>query len=328
MSGVKCINRSIAFLCIVCLSFTLVGCGNVSSSYDMYASSYEYGISHHNTGQSGALFASNLCIADDSDIGLERVDAQIAQGGCLFNTVTKETLYAQNLHQRLFPASTTKILTAYVALKYGNLEDTYTVSEKATDQGADASVCHLKTGDRLTLRQLLYGLILCSGNDAAVTIAEGISGSEEAFADLMNQEARLLGATNSHFVTSSGLHDDQHYTTVYDMYLIFSKAIENDIFVDIMHTMSYDAFYTNAAGNPVSQTWRTTNRYLTGRAKTPEGITVIGGKSGTTWDAGYCLVLLSRNQRQERIISIVYHADSRNNLYYLMNEILYQYGNS
>ena len=107
--------------------------------------------------------------------------------------------------------------SAYVALKNGNLDDVVTVSANAANQASDSSVCELKEGDKITLRDLLYGLMLRSGNDAAVAIAEHISGSSEEFVVLMNAEAKALGATGSHFVTPNGLHDEEHYSTVYDM---------------------------------------------------------------------------------------------------------------
>ena len=113
--------------------------------------------------------------------------------------------YAQNIYEKMYPASTTKILTAYVALKYGDLDQTLTVSEYAIESLDPASsVCGLKIGDRITLREALYGLMLRSGNDAANVIAEGISGSMDAFVELMNREALALGATGSHFMNPSG----------------------------------------------------------------------------------------------------------------------------
>ena len=101
-----------------------------------------------------------------------------------------------------------------MSLKNGNLDDVVTVSANAANEASDSSVCELKEGDKITLRDLLYGLMLRSGNDAAVAIAEHISGSSEEFVVLMNAEAKALGATGSHFVTPNGLHDEEHYSTV------------------------------------------------------------------------------------------------------------------
>ena len=145
------------------------------------------------------------------------------------------------MHDRLFPASTTKILTLYLALKYGTLSDVVTVSENAASVPSDSSVAGLRAGEQLTLEDLLYGLMLPSGNDSAVAIAEHISGSEEAFVELMNKEANALGATNSHFANPHGYQDEDHYTTAYDLYLIFNQGILNSKFVDIISAPSYTA---------------------------------------------------------------------------------------
>jgi D-alanyl-D-alanine carboxypeptidase (penicillin-binding protein 5/6) len=161
-----------------------------------------------------------------------------------------------------------------------------------------------------------------SGNDAANTIAEMISGSTEAFAQLMNEEAQALGATNSHFVNPHGLSDEEHYTTLYDLYLIFQAAVSDDTFCTIINTGSHTATYQNSAGETVTAEWSTTNRYLKGEQEAPEGVTVVGGKTGTTDAAGYCLVLYSKDDSGTPYISIVLKGDSRDDLYVQMNELL------
>ena len=202
-------------------------------------------------------------------------------------------LYGKEAQTALPNASTTKILTAYIIIRNCDLDDKVTVSADAIANMADSSKCGLAAGDVLTVRDLLYGLLLVSGNDAANVLAEYYSGSIDKFAEEMNREAKALGATQSHFVNANGLPDPNHYTTVYDMYLIFQEAIQTQDFIDIIHTKSYDAAYQNASGNTVTQTWESTNRYLNGQTTEPEDITVIGGKTGTTNAAGYCLVLYS-----------------------------------
>ena len=169
--------------------------------------------------------------------------------------------------------------------------------------------------------------MLESGNDAAIALAEHCSGSVEAFADLMNQTAAKLGATQSNFVNPSGYPDENHYTTIYDMYLIFSNAISLESFVTIINSADHDAAYTNASGNAVNVKFSNTCGYLSGAYEAPEGVNVVGGKTGTTHDAGYCLVLYSTNSDNERIISIVYKADGKSNLYLLMNELLSGFAN-
>lgn len=310
----------------------MCGCGSsepeLTSSYDVYSGADSIGISVANSGSEKAYFSDFLCVSEDISLGTDTTHSEVAEGAGAFNVATGEVVYAKNLYDRLYPASTTKVLTAYVTLKYCDDLDAYvTISENAVDQASDSSVCNLKAGDIVKLRDLLYGLMLRSGNDAAVAIAEHVAGSVENFADLMNQEALAMGATHSHFVNPNGLPDTNHYTTIYDMYLIFAKAVENPTFVELISTKSYDVVYTDADGEAVEGTWENTNQYLTGATKAPDGFTVIGGKTGTTGDAGYCLVLYSYNASGQPIISIVFKADGKYNLYLLMNEILTGYAN-
>ena len=295
----KCINK-MRLLCLCGIAAVFMsGCGQTVVSYDnpydIYSTSADYGLA--------------------------------SEGAGTFNLATNTVTYAQNIYEKLYPASTTKILTAYIALKYGNLEDYVTVSENAADQASDSSVCGLKAGDVVQLKDLLYGMMLKSGNDAAIAIAEHIGGSVEGFADMMNQEALAMGASRSHFVNPNGLPDENHYTSVYDLYLIFQNAVQNQTFLDIISTMSYDVVYTDVNGAGVEKTWENTNQYLTGKEKAPEGITVVGGKTGTTGAAGYCLVLYSYNASGQPIVSIVLKADGKSNLYLLMNEMLSGFAN-
>lgn len=328
----KCINKKKTALSLLPFLFLCIGCGQSSSeisftnTYDIFETSKEYQIiSSEDTSLPNTtdFFGADLCVSDGADLGTDSTDSQVAGAAGVFNLNTKQVTYAQNIYEKMYPASTTKILTAYIALKYGNLDDVYKVSAYAADQAADSSVCHLKEGDYLSLHQLLYGLMMQSGNDAAIVIAEGISGDVDKFADLMNQEARALGAVDSHFINPNGLHDENHYTTVYDLYLIFQAAVQNETFLDLIQTKEYTVDYLDSTGMSVQQVWMSTNKYLMETEKAPGGITVIGGKTGTTNDAGYCLVLYSKNKDNDPIISIIMKADCRNNLYYYMNQLLY-----
>ncbi|MCR4566634.1 MAG: serine hydrolase [Pseudobutyrivibrio sp.] len=319
-------NKFLSLLIIAVISINLFGCGKSEdvTKYNVYDSSFIYGITSSGASSNVELFAKDLCVAGPEDVGVSSVDSQVASGAGAFNIDEGSVLYSQSLHEKMYPASTTKILTCYIACTEGNLDDYYTVSAHAVDQASDSSVAGLKEGDVISLRDLLYGLMLRSGNDAAVAIAEGISGDEESFATLMNETAKSLGATNSNFITPNGLHDADHYTTVYDMYLILNTALQNEDFYKIFTSEKYTASYTSG-GQAKTAEWGTTNQYKTGNIKTPVGFNVLGGKTGTTGAAGYCLVLLSENEEHERIISIVYNADCRSNLYLLMNEILSEF---
>ena len=305
----------------------LVGCGTSNdsvASYKIYDSSKTYGITHNGASSDVEMFAQDLCVVGTDDLGTSAIDSQVAQAAGAFNITEQSVVYAQNIHGQMYPASTTKILTAYIACLYGNLDDYYTVSANAVNQASDSSVINLKEGDVISLRDLLYGLMLRSGNDAAIAIAEGISGDVDTFMTLMNNTAKTIGATNTNFVTPNGLHDENHYTTVYDMYLILNTAMQNETFYTIFTASNYTANYTSG-GSAKTVEWTTTNQYTTGKVKTPTGFTILGGKTGTTGAAGYCLVLLSENEDHDKIISIVFNADCRSNLYLLMNQILSTY---
>lgn len=311
----------IALLCLTAVLLT--GCGSTDAMTHAY-NAYSYDHSYTNVKDEAGTdyFAANLCVSSDVDLNTENTYSNVAKGACVFNATTQQVLYSYNMFERLYPASTTKILTAYIILKDCSLSEVVTVSANAVKQADDSSTCGLREGDNITVNDLLYGLMLSSGNDAAVALAEHHSGSVEAFAEVMTREAHLLGATNSNFKNSCGLTDKEHYTTVYDMYLMFNAALKNETFAEIIHTVSKKVVYTNANGQTVEKTFYNTNRYLNGNADVPEGFEIIGGKTGTTYAAGYCLVLYSKNPAGEDIISIVFKADGPHNLYLLMNQIL------
>lgn len=310
----------------------LAGCGSrqdVENAYDIYGTTDTY-LSYGDdfSGSALSLFASDLCVGGTENTESDEVVAECAGSAAVFVVDSGEITYSQNIYVKCYPASTTKILTAYIALKYGDPDETLTVSDTAiNDLDPDSSVCGLSVGDRITLQEALYGLMLCSGNDAANVIAEAISGSTDSFADLMNEEALALGATHSHFVNPHGLPDEDHYTTVYDMYLIFREAIQNEDFVDIISSVSHDASWLDAQGNTVTQTWSNTNGYLSGKYSEPDGVTVIGGKTGTTSQSGYCLVLYSENDSGSPVISIVLNGNSRSDMYKIMTQMLAAFGN-
>ena len=317
-------KRHTALFLAAILAGSLTGCGKEPdpNAYRIYESSYHYNVTAAAPLEETPLFAERFCVPPKNDVGTKKIDTSLALAGGVFNNTTKKTVYAQSIFEKMYPASTTKILTAYLAVKYGKLNEVYTVSENACRQSYDSSVAGLSPGDQIALKDLLYGLMLASGNDAAVAIAEGIDGDEETFVKRMNEEAKKLGATGSHFVTSNGLHDEEHYTTVYDMYLIFSAALADKDFRKVLETVEYTAHYSDASGMPKETVWTTTNGYLTTDYTAPDGITVIGGKTGTTGSAGYCLVMLSENEKKDQIVSIVFHADYRSTLYQMMSQIV------
>lgn len=325
----KCTNK-IRGLCLICVvAFIISGCGSSKQSFANAYDAYSYNNSFTNTSVSvnGEYYASDLCVTNAINFGTEDTYSEVAEGAGVFNMTTQEVLYNQDIFKQLFPASTTKVLTAYIIIKDCDLNKTVTVSEEAAKQSKDSSTIGLNAGDRITVNDLLYGLMLHSGNDAAEALAEYHSGSIEAFAEVMTAEAHKLGATNSQFKNPSGLPDKEHYTTVYDMYLIFNEALKQEKFVEIISSEKKNAIYTSRNGETIEKTYTNHSRYKDGRTKTPEGFEIIGGKTGTTYDAGYCLVLYSKNPSGDDIISIVFKADGTHNLYLLMNQILSKFAN-
>ena len=325
----KCINKVIPFALAGCV--LLSGCGSradLEDAYDLYGSTGIYENLGSDSADTLSLFASDLCTGGTENTESEETEASSVGSSAVFSVSNLEITYAQNIYEQMYPASITKILTAYIALKYGDTGDVITVSSEALDElsGTGSSTCGLEAGDELTLDTLLYGLLLCSGNDAAVVIAEYISGSTEEFADLMNSEAEALGATGSHFTNPHGLTDEDHYTTAYDLYLIFNAAVQNEEFVKYISASSYEASYTNSAGEDCSLTWENTNKYISGDYDMPDGITIIGGKTGTTSAAGSCLILYGENTDGDQLISIVLNASSGDELYSYMTTILESFG--
>lgn len=314
---------------IMIFSLLLSGCGQ--QSYDMAytvkpeISSFRV-VDTGNESPTAQPFAAGLCVVS-SDILNGDLDMSKASGAALFDVTNKNTIYAKNVHEKLYPASLTKVMTILVALKNGSTDMLLTASANVKIQESGAQVCGLKEGDQMTLAQALHILLINSANDAAVLIAEGVAGSVEAFAEMMNEEAIRLGATNTHFVNPHGLSDDNHYTTAYDMYLIMNEAIKYELFNQIIQMPSYTTVYSDKSGNPKEITVNSTNYYIQGTLQAPSGITVLGGKTGTTNAAGHCLVLLSKDSSDKPYISVIMRAESRDDLYALMTDLLAEINN-
>lgn len=205
--------------------------------------------------------------------------ADTADCACVINVTTGEVVFSKNIEKKRAMASTTKIMTAVIAIEYGNLDDVVTVSADAANQ--EGSSMYIEAGMEVYLRDLVYGLMLCSGNDAAVSIAEHIAGSVDAFADMMNIKAKELGANDTHFVNPSGLYDEQHYTTAGDLAIIAKYAMQIPEFREVVSCTHYKAKPLNTE---TALEFSNHNKLL----KKYEGAT--GVKTGYTKKAGRCLV--------------------------------------
>lgn len=267
------------------------------------------------------LFAQNLCVSQDG-ISLEGVSVTEQESAALFDVNDGKVLFAQNMYQRMYPASITKIMTAILACKYGNMNDIVTIDSSMLDLEEGSQICGLRDGDTVTMDALFHALVIFSANDAAMAIAEHISGSVEEFVNLMNSELKELGATGTHFVNPHGLHEENHYTTVYDVYLMLNEALKYDLFVDTMQQDGYTLSLTHADGTAAQIPLSSTDLYLTRQKSAPSGVTVLGGKTGTTDQAGCCLALLAQNSYGDPFISIVLNAPTKTVLYEDMNQLL------
>ena len=323
----RCINRKrqiTALLLAACLTASLTsGCGQTAQLTDAFSSDHpEYGIQSGDDNTEIPYFAKDLCVAEGDAEEIE-ADTSEAEAALFFNIDTKEVLYAKNIYERLYPASTTKLMTALVALKNGDLDAQTTVSqESVTFHESGVSTAKLKAGDVLTLRQLLYALLLPSANDAANVIAEQIAGSQDQFVAMMNAEAKEIGATGSHFVNANGLHDENHYTTAYDLYLIFQAAMQYDDFMEIIQQKEYTATYTASDGSAIEATWSSSNKFTSGAVTVPDGVQAVGGKTGTTTAARSCLVQLFTDAQGQRYVAIILGCKERGILYEEMQSFL------
>ena len=208
-----------------------------------------------------------------------------------------KVIYGKNENKRSAMASTTKIMTSIILIENADLTQTVTISAKAA--GTGGSRLGLKKNDKITMNDLLYGLMLESGNDAAVAIAENVGGSVEGFAELMNEKAKQLGLENTHFVTPHGLDDPEHYTTAYELAKLADYALKNETFARVVNTKDYTVTI-NGYPKAISNTNELLG-YLNG---------VNGVKTGFTNNAGRCLVT-SVNRNGFEIITVVLQADTK-----------------
>lgn len=322
----RCTSKKIrqSFLCIMlCFCVFLGGCSWGAALEEPFAADHpDLGVLGQGEDADIPYFAKDLCVTSTDAAEIE-ANTEEALAACFFKLDSKEILYAKNVHQRLYPASTTKIMTALVALDEVDVEAQTTVSKEAvtfTERGV--SKADLKEGDILTIRQLLYGLLLASGNDAANAIAEQVSGSNESFVELMNVKAQKIGATNTHFTNPHGLHDEEHYTTVYDLYLMFQEAMKHEEFIEILKAASYEASYLAADGTPVTKTWMSSDLFTKGDVTVPEGVVAVGGKTGTTSAAKSCLVQLFEDAESSSYVAIILGCEERGKLYEEMQSFL------
>ena len=250
------------------------------------------------SGPQGPGVSENTALVIPEDVPRPQIQSE---GAVVIDGATGAVIYGKNENSRFYPASTTKLMTALLVLERTDLKDMVTFSKGATTNlEAGASTLNLTEGDRLTVEQCLYGLLLKSANEIGNALAEHVSGSVSGFAALMNEKAVQLGCKGTHFTNPHGLNDSEHYTTPYDMALIGRAAFQNETLCKIDTTTSYRFPATkNAESKTISMghkmLYSTDSRYYEG---------IIGGKTGYTSLAGNTLVT-GAERNGVRLVAVV-----------------------
>lgn len=249
----------------------------------------------------------SFAVADDLSLN--------GEGAILIDYDSGRILYEKNAHKKLYPASTTKMMTAILTLEHGKMDDMVTIDPEIIGM-TEGSHIALDYDEVMSVEDLLHALMIASANDAAAALGKYVAGSIDGFVKMMNDKARELGATNTNFTNPSGLHDDNHYSTAYDLYLIARYAMENKSFRELVNKSSYTIGPTNKKSEP--RLLHTTNRFLYGNDRiNVDGKTipirfdgVAGIKTGTTGEARNCLVSYA-NRDGKRMITVVLKAEGK-----------------
>ena len=233
----------------------------------------------------------------------EEVSVQARYAGAA-DMQTMQVLYEKNAEAKLYPASLTKVLTALTAMeRISDLDETITITAAMLEGLEDGtySIAGFLLGEEVTVRDLLYGVLLPSGADACQALAIALFGSEEAMVEAMNETASSIGMTHSHFTNTVGMHDADHYTSVSDLFLLMKQAWQNDTLHTIMSTASYttSSSYYHGEGLRLENSWVAQFAY-----DELENRYVLGGKTGYTPEAGYCLASVCEIQGREVIVII------------------------
>ena len=237
---------------------------------------------------------SNLCLQRIENVSANYIPTSSAKGMCVIEKESGRVLYSKNKDQKLHMASTTKVATAITAIENcDNLDEMIVVNERSV--GVEGTSIYLRKDEEIKVIDLLYGLMLRSGNDSAMALAYHIGGSVDNFAKMMNETAKKAGANNSNFVNPHGLDDPNHYTTAYDLAKITAYALNNPIFAKIVSTKNY----------VIEETNKSEKRYLTNKNRLLSSLEgCCGVKTGFTSKAGRCLVSASK-RNDSTIVCVV-----------------------
>ncbi|MCD8180796.1 MAG: D-alanyl-D-alanine carboxypeptidase [Firmicutes bacterium] len=284
-------------------------------------------------GEQGADYDSGSVSLEDGvtmeDSSLTPPTISYAQSAMLLDMDSGRILYSKNPDERVYPASTTKIMTGILALELGNMSDTVTATYDALkDITLEDSHMGILIGEELTMEQLVNGMLVYSANDAANVIAIQIAGSVDAFVQLMNEKAQELGMTGTNFVNACGTHDDNHYTTARDLSILAQYAMQNEQFREIVKKPIYNIPATNKYSS--ERILVNTNLFLgTSRSTYYYYPPAIGIKTGHTSEAGYCLVSAAAYEDTELLAVVMNcaNADTKEQAYsYIDSKSLFEFG--
>ena len=266
--------------------------------------------------QTSAVAQSTTQVNIQANVAAPEIKSTAA---CLYDATTGQVLFDKECNKAMYPASTTKLMTALIAVEQLSLTDTVTFSASATQNlESGASNVQMTTGDTMSVEDCLYALLLGSACEVANGLAEKVSGSQAAFAELMNEKAKTLGCANTHFANASGLNSTEHYTTAFDMCLITKAALDNETIRKVVGTISYKLPATAHRGtltvtNGNKMINSSNSQYYNG---------IIGGKTGYTSKAGNTLATAANVSGHELVAVVLKSTQS----HYDDTKALYNYG--
>lgn len=311
-------NLILSIICILFLSVSCIINNHAETPYEIEPGQKSYAVNHLIHQCDGIDFSQNDTIVYRDD----NTKADLFPD-CYFTLLIDETnqkvLSAKNAHQRMYPASMTKMMTAIVVadrVEAGaiSLDDLVTVTQHYDLTSQDVAPFELTVGSRIRIKDLLYGLMIESNNYYALMLAEYIGGDVSSFCELMNQKAMSIGATNTHFMNPHGLDDVNHYSTAYDMYLIIKELHNHEILRQIDDYSTYTYSYLDSYGVPVEMESTATNLFIKGEVALPATFKIESWKTGTTSGAGNCLAMYLTKDNNSYVV-IASSGDSKEVLY-------------
>ena len=304
MKKVRMVKNRVLIAIVCAVSLLTVGCGKnveLDNTYDVSKTSYTSGSTNFN------FFAKDLCVTDDFNFGTESTTSQVAEGAGAFNVDEEEVIYAQNIFEKLYPASTTKIMTVLLvmeAISTGQLSlDTPIMVSPTALAGVPSDASHvnprLKAGEVMNVLTLLQCVMMESDCHACNVLAEAVAGSVDNFVAMMNAKAAALGCTETNFVNTSGYPENNHYSNAYSLFLITKEAMKYPVFENIIAMTEVVIPATNLSE---ARKLETTNALI--KASEYYNPYAIGGKTGSSSSSGLCFVSVAR-KGEKTVITVV-----------------------